>query len=503
MSQRNYFQLVPSIGLNRGGLTKAVYDRSSVFCESGTKPVFILPFIQPDARSIFEQVQSTGKLGTAVLLSLYEYLSEERGNDGEAVRPLCNFGELRESAHKVTEEHANGNTTRYFKDGIFLGAESYTANNVLTAITYHDPQEPWKPLARDTFNHLGTVVSRTYLDTTFSARYRIYYSHSGIPVLSHWISPAEKNYRFVAYGRKGIARQYNSLEDLQAEWLKKCFENYTPEFIISDEPVTLPFLKAKARTSATRAVAAIHTTHTKDQTSNREYKSWFPQYGAMNSSIDNFVFFTNAQRNDFARDANIPIEKCIVISHPAPLPVESHIEKKGIVTVSRLDKFKRIDDSIKAFSLIADKHPAVNYEIFGTGPEEASLKDLIKSLKLEKRIHLNGYTDKPLECFASAEFSLFTSRYEGFGLTLLESLAQECPVISYEVMYGPLEIIKDSTNGLLVPNGNVEALANAIDRLLSDPALLEHLKLNCRIVNESYDIDNWKSGWQSLLNRPN
>lgn len=502
MSQRNYFQLVPSIGLNRGGLTKAVYDRSSVFCESGTKPVFVLPFIQPDARSIFEQVQSTGKLGTAVLLSLYEHLSEARGNDGEVVRPLGNFDELREFAHKVTEEHANGNTTRYFKDGIFLGAESYTANNVLSAITYHDPQEPWKPLARDTFNHLGTIVSRTYLDTTFSARYRIYYSPSGIPVLSHWISPAEKNYRFIAYDSRGFARQYNSLEDLQAEWLKKCLDIYAPEFIISDEPVTLPFLKVNARTPITRTVAAIHTTHTKDQTANREYKSWFSQYGAMNSCIDKFVFFTNAQRSDFARDANIPIEKCLVISHPAPLPVAASTEKKGIVTVSRLDKFKRIDDSIKAFSLIADKHPSVNYEIFGTGPEEASLKDLIKSLKLENRIRLNGYTDRPLECFANADFSLFTSRYEGFGLTLLESLVQECPVISYKVMYGPLEIIKDSTNGLLVQNGDIEALAEAIDRLLSDPTLLENLKQNCRAVNESYDIDNWKSDWQSLLNRP-
>jgi len=496
MSHRNYFQLLTSIGHNRGGLTKAIYDRSNALSESEIAPIFVLPFLQTDAKYIFDQIQSGGKLSKCKFISLYEHLSSERGNDGERATPLNNFDELRKSAQSVVEQHPNGKTIRYFKDGVFFGAESYTSTNQLVAITYHDPREPWKPLARDTFNSSGGVVTRTYLDTTFSARYRIYYSHSGLAILSHWISPAEKNYRFITYASQGSTKQFDSLEDLQFSWLTDCVKQHSPEFMISDEAATLPFLRLK--NTGTKAIAAIHTTHVKDQAESREYKAWFPQYCKMQSSVDKFVFFTNAQKNDFSRDAKIPLEKCIVISHPAPSPIQHAGAKTGLVTVSRLDKFKRLDDSIKAFSLISEKHPTIHYDIYGTGPEEASLKELISSLKLQNRVSIHGYTDTPLECFAGAKLSLFTSRYEGFGLTLLESLVQECPVIAYEVEYGPIEILKNNINGILVKNGDIEALSNAIDKILSDQEFLEKLSRNCRDVSETYSLQNWKDGWQSL-----
>ena len=86
--------------------------------------------------------------------------------------------------------------------------------------------------------------------------------------------------------------------------------------------------------------------------------------------------------------------------------------------------------------------------------------------------HLDVYKR---QVYRSAGLSLLTSKYEGFGLVLVESLQYGCPVVSYDLSYGPADIVTEGVNGYLVPPGNKRELARVIIRALSDPARLETL----------------------------
>ncbi len=80
-----------------------------------------------------------------------------------------------------------------------------------------------------------------------------------------------------------------------------------------------------------------------------------------------------------------------------------------------------------------------------------------------------GFTEDPIQVLAGAAASLMTSRREGFGLAVAESLAAGTPVVTYDVDYGPAELVEDGVNGRVVADGSVEDLAGALVEVLGDP----------------------------------
>lgn len=144
--------------------------------------------------------------------------------------------------------------------------------------------------------------------------------------------------------------------------------------------------------------------------------------------------------------------------------------RRDFVTVSRLELTgKPIHECIEAFCRIKDDHPDVDYLIYGLGAGQAELEALIARLDCADRVRLEGYTTDPLGVFRSAIASVYPTTTEGFGLSILEALANGCPVISYDVNYGPREMIRPGINGALVPWGDIEAIAQAMRDVLERP----------------------------------
>ncbi len=145
-------------------------------------------------------------------------------------------------------------------------------------------------------------------------------------------------------------------------------------------------------------------------------------------------------------------------------------ERKHLVTVSRLELTgKPIHECIEAFCNVMDEFPDVNYLIYGAGSGQQQLKAQIARLGCGERVQLAGYTTEPLAIFQSALASIYPTTTEGFGLSILEALSCECPVISYDVNYGPREMIKSGKNGELVLPGDIDAITDAMRRVLQDP----------------------------------
>ncbi len=144
-----------------------------------------------------------------------------------------------------------------------------------------------------------------------------------------------------------------------------------------------------------------------------------------------------------------------------------------ILGVGRLVPQKGFERLLQAFHRL--NRPALHLAILGEGPERANLLRLARELGLEGRLHLPGHVAEVETWYRHTACFVLSSRYEGWPNVLGEALANGCPVVSFNCNYGPSEILEDGKYGLLAPEGDVEALAGAIVRVLDDDALQRDL----------------------------
>jgi glycosyltransferase involved in cell wall biosynthesis len=141
-----------------------------------------------------------------------------------------------------------------------------------------------------------------------------------------------------------------------------------------------------------------------------------------------------------------------------------------LLWVGRIRKTKCVDHVVEAFARIADRVPAARLVIVGRGEMEADLRRLIEQRGLTGRVQLTGYvqTDRLRELMQQAWVLAYPSPKEGWGLCVIEAAACGTPSVASNVP-GLCESVSDGKTGFLVPHGDIGALAERIERLLTDP----------------------------------
>ena len=173
---------------------------------------------------------------------------------------------------------------------------------------------------------------------------------------------------------------------------------------------------------------------------------------------------------------------------------------KDIVVIGRLSKQKNHEMLIRAFARIADKYPEENLQLYGKGDLEDQLRQLISELGLENRVFLNGATGQVPLVLKNAGIFVLPSDYEGMPNALLEAMAAGVPSISTDCPCGgPAMLIRQEENGLLVPVGDVDALASAMERMLSDAAFAEKLGCTARKDAEAYRPEKVFKLWKQYV----
>lgn len=159
-------------------------------------------------------------------------------------------------------------------------------------------------------------------------------------------------------------------------------------------------------------------------------------------------------------------------------------------TISRLSPVKGQRFLIEAAPSVISKKPGVEFIIVGSGPEEARLKDMVKSLRLEDAVHFLSSSPRTSKFLSVMDVFILPSVKEGLGMALLEALASGKACVASDVG-GVADIIKDGTSGLLVNVGDVDEIAVAILRLLNDSALRNRLGENGRIlVKDKFSLNS-------------
>ena len=139
-------------------------------------------------------------------------------------------------------------------------------------------------------------------------------------------------------------------------------------------------------------------------------------------------------------------------------------------------------------AFLAADVPGTRLEIWGDGPSTASVTELIAALDAGDRVALMGRTDDPAAVLRRASIMVTATAYEGQGLSIVEALAAGCPVVSYDVRYGPGDALRRG-GGLLVPAGEERMLADAIRRVLTDAPMRERLAAEAPVVASAWSED--------------
>jgi glycosyltransferase involved in cell wall biosynthesis len=140
-----------------------------------------------------------------------------------------------------------------------------------------------------------------------------------------------------------------------------------------------------------------------------------------------------------------------------------------LVAVGRLSGEKRVDLMLEAIDRVR-RGRRVALWLCGTGPLEGAVREEIERRGLGGEVAQLGFCDNPYALVRQADGYLLTSDWEGLPNGLIEAQGLGIPAVATDCAYGPREIVADGETGFLVPPGDAAALADAIERLLADPA---------------------------------
>jgi len=161
--------------------------------------------------------------------------------------------------------------------------------------------------------------------------------------------------------------------------------------------------------------------------------------------------------------------------------------KKVIVSAGRLIPLKGYDVLLKAFSKVSDVFPDYNLVIYGEGGERESLSVLSKTLGISHKVNFPGFSEDIISDIYDASVFVLSSHHEGMPNTLMEAMACGIPCVSTDCEMGPRELIDDGVNGLLVPVGDVDKMADAIISLLSSSEFASSLGKNAKRILKTHD----------------
>jgi len=215
--------------------------------------------------------------------------------------------------------------------------------------------------------------------------------------------------------------------------------------------------------------------------------------------LERFVVLTEADRKQWAEAG---CTQATVIPNPCSLcgiELPETKREKEILAVGRLHPQKGLDRMLSAWSPVEKAYPEWRLTIVGEGPERGRLEAQIRQLGL-KRATLAGAHEHIERDYCRASVLALSSRYEGLPLAMIEAMWCGTPCISMDCPHGPAELLQEG-GGILVEDGNTEALSGALRRMIENPELrLEEGRRAQAFAQREFSETAIMNRWTALLN---
>lgn len=188
---------------------------------------------------------------------------------------------------------------------------------------------------------------------------------------------------------------------------------------------------------------------------------------------------------------------------PISLQELSIKRKKQIVAAGRMDvwHYKGFDILIQAWGNIAESHKRWTLNIAGEGSEASLnfLKGVVKDCHVEDSVIFSGFHTDLDMLFHESEIFVLSSRYEGFGMVLIEAMSQGCACIACDYKGRQREIIRSEEEGLCIELENIDQLAEAMSHMIKDETYKNSIRYHGLLRSKAYDASVIAKRWEELF----
>jgi len=220
---------------------------------------------------------------------------------------------------------------------------------------------------------------------------------------------------------------------------------------------------------------------------------------------DGYVFQTKQAKDYFSFSGRI-MERCCIIPNPLAREfvdyerVSEENRKKVIVNVGKLSSQKNQTVLIKAFSRIKSTFPEYMLHIYGDGDKRKELESLAEELDLQDNVVFKGNVSGLAKKIEDAAVFVLSSDYEGMPNALMEAMAMGIPSVSTDCPCGgPNFLIQNGENGMLIPVGDVDKLAETMEQLLQDRELADTIGCKAVEIAKTLHPDVIHENWNQYI----
>ncbi len=490
----NIYAVFFDLGLNKGGITSAVLNRSRYFYKNGY-PADIVTFdYKYNSSKVVKELKKNGKMHSeAKLFNMFDFFEARSvATHSEKNQHLYDYYDylFKESLCIVQDEEIS----RYFSTTtgeylVYKKGNFETGNYVLDR--FENNQRKERVYYRK--HVLKRIKEYDYKNRLISERF---FDELGYPFLRRNINretgKVGKIYLFTD------KKQFENSSELCSYFLSELIEDSSENIIICDGPGSFPKI-IDAGFNYAKKYAFIHTNHINTKNKEKRKETYILKNG---DKLDGIVVLTESQKIDVSRDYNL--DNVFVngnfIEIPDVISNNSDNSKKTVGMVSRLVKDKGFDDFIQIVKIVTNLYQNVSFKVYGEGEYRPKIEEMIQENGLENHFQLMGYTTNPNKAISEFDCVVSTSKMEGQGLSLIEAMLQQKPVVAFDVKYGPSDFIFSNQNGFLVKSEDVDKMAEYIVYLLENEEMARKMGEQAREdIIKKYRPELIMQQWENIL----
>lgn len=450
-----------------GGRTRSLLKRARLLTEGTNNTITILATnYNFDFNEVERDYRSTGKINDNIKIgNLYLELMGSSKPKKAKVDTLKD--RVQEKGYIEVKDDTKNNIFHYYKDGHEVFYKNY---DVKTKKLHHKDiftEGSKTPIKRQYYSNSGHLHMEKLFKLNTRTPYQVtYLDHASNPYLIKVMQDkdtVEKVIYLRHEGGKGIA--FPNEKELFKYWFENRVKRKTV-FINDARLLDRPLISIEDE-----KVRSIHQVHNNHHTIPDDLSS--PVKGSFKFILNNLnkvsalVSLTNDQAESMLADSPLDDTNNLRIIPHSIEPIEQahEREKNKINILARLDDQKRLEHAIKAFAIFSKSNPQYTMDIYGEGSLKDFLQGIIDEEGINDRCVLKGFTTAINEKFQTATFTVMSSNFEGFPLAILECLSNGCPIVSYDLNFGPRDMIVEGVNGYLAEFGNIEDLADKMTQM--------------------------------------
>ena len=316
----------------------------------------------------------------------------------------------------------------------------------------------------------------------------LFYSFSS-KIQLHDIEVAGNPLRYVSQYRKGIIQ---TMQSIQPDVISVCDDGLKAFFL----PLLLPKIPLVYERHVSKQIAFGANPSLLKKIS---VSLQFQLMNILGRYFDQFVVLTQDNLNEW----NLP--NTVVIPNPLSFYLEAQAEltNKTVIAVGKHTHQKGFDRLLQSWAIILQTKPDWILEIYGKFDEQHSLQKLAKQLNIENSVRFFEPDPDIATRFLNASVFAFSSRFEGFGMVLIEAMACGVPCVSFDCPCGPSDIIRSGEDGFLVPNNDTVAFTQHLSQLIENHELRLKMGAQAKINVQRYlpevVVKQWDELFKSLV----